>query len=61
MMHEWEGKVTPVSRRNSLKLSISWDNVKITQHKEISSQDFQDYRLFVLSKFFYYAGTTIII
>lgn len=61
MMHVCEGKVAPAGGANLLDLSISWENVKINQHKEISSQDYLNCRLVILFKFFYYTETTMFI
>lgn len=61
MMHDYEGKVTPARGGNLLDLSISWDKIKISQHKEMLSQDYLNCRLFILFKFLYYSETTMII
>lgn len=39
MMHDYEGKVTPAREGNLLDLSISWEKIKINQHKKMLSQD----------------------
>lgn len=51
MMHDCEGKVAPGGGGNLLDLSISWENVKINQHKEMLPQDYLKCRLVILFKF----------
>lgn len=61
MMHDYEGKVTPARGGNLLDLSISWEKIKINQHKEMLSQDYLNCRLVILFKFLYYAETTMLV